>query len=389
MREDGKNPNNGGVIAQTEGGGSGGSPRVIIAGGGTGGHLFPGIAIAQAFIGKEPSSRILFVGAGNAFETTTVKKAGFDHRSIPVEGIKGRGYLKQIKSVLKIPKSMLESLNIIRDFKPDMVIGVGSYSSGPVVFTARLLGVKTALHEQNIIPGITNRILSRFADRIYVSFEETKKRLSPARAILTGNPLRKEIIDASDNNFPAGTPNSGSHFNIMILGGSQGAHKINTAVTEALTLLTNKDKYFFTHQTGNQDEEYVAGAYKKSGIPCEVKPFFEDMGRRYREADLIICRAGAMTVSEITAIGLGAIFIPYPYAADDHQTLNARFLSDSGAADMIQEKDLTAKILSEKIEYYAEHPEELYKMASAAKKFGRPDAARFIVNDFYKIVNSR
>lgn len=361
--------------------------RVIIAGGGTGGHLFPGIAIAQAFTGKDSGNEILFVGAGNTFEKKTVEKAGFNHKSISAEGIKGRGYLKQLKSVLKIPKGMFESFKIIRNFKPDLVVGVGSYSSGPLVITARLLGVKIALHEQNIIPGITNSILSRFADRVYISFEETKKRLSPQKAVLSGNPLRREIIDAAGKNVPYDSSGSNRPFNVLILGGSQGAHKINMAVVGSLPLLKNRERYSFVHQTGAQDEEYVAGAYERSGISYVVKPFFEDMAERYSGANLIICRAGATTVAEVTAIGLGAIFIPYPYAADDHQALNARALSDSGASEMILEKDLTAEILSEKIEYYAGHPGELYKMASAAKKFGRPDAAEFIVNDCYGIVN--
>jgi len=364
------------------------SLRVIIAGGGTGGHLFPGIAIAQAFTGKNPGSEILFVGAGNRFEKTTVEKAGFNHGSISAEGIKGRGLLKQLRSVLKIPKGMFESFKIIRDFKPDLVIGVGSYSSGPLVIMAWLLRVKTALHEQNTIPGITNSILSRFADRVYVSFEETKKRLSPQKAVLAGNPLRREIIDAAVRNIPAGSSDCNAPFTVLILGGSQGAHKINMAVIGALPFLKNREKYFLVHQTGAQDEEYVAGAYERSGISCMVKQFFEDMAERYSAANLVICRAGATTVAEVTAMGLGAIFIPYPYAADDHQALNARALSDSGASEMILEKDLTAEILSERIEYYAGHPGELYKMASAAKKFGRPDAAEFIVNDCYKIVNS-
>ena len=158
------------------------------------------------------------------------------------------------------------------------------------------------------------------------------------------------------------------------------------AVIEALPFLKNREKYFFVHQTGAQDEESVSDAYESSGISCIVKPFFEDMAEQYSKANLVICRAGATTVAEVTAMGLGAIFIPYPYAADDHQALNARALSDSGASEMILEKDLTAEILSERIEYYAGHPGELNKMASSAKKFGRPDAAEFIVNDCYKIV---
>lgn len=362
--------------------------RVVIAGGGTGGHLFPGIAIAQAFTGKNPRSEILFVGVGNDFEKTMVEKAGFNHKSIRAEGIKGRGFLKQLRSVLKIPWGMFESFKIIRDFKPDLVVGVGSYSSGPFIITARLLNIKITLHEQNIIPGITNRILSRFADRIYVSFEETKKKLSPKKAALSGNPLRREIVNAAIRNISADSSDYITQFTVLVLGGSQGAHKINMAIIETLPLLKNKEKYFFVHQTGVQDEQYVADSYERAGIPCMVKPFFQDMAERYSGANLVICRAGATTVAEVTAMGMGAIFIPYPYAADDHQFLNACILSDSGASEMILEKDLTAEILSERIEYFFRYPEALNKMASAAKKFGKPDAAEFIVNDCYRIVSS-
>jgi len=389
MTGDRKNSKHTANTAQSIKNGAGGkSLRVIIAGGGTGGHLFPGIAIAQAFTGKNPRSEILFVGAGNTFEKTTVEKAGFNHKSISAEGIKGRGYLKQLRSLFKIPKGMFESFKIIRDFKPNLVVGVGSYSSGPLIIMARFLRIKIALHEQNIIPGITNRILSRFADRVYVSFEETKKRLCPQKAILAGNPLRREIIDAANKNVPADSSDCNAPFTVLVLGGSQGAHRINMAVIETLPFLKNKGKYFFVHQTGVQDEQYVADAYERSGISCVVKPFFENMAEQYSGANLIICRAGATTVAEVTAMGLGAIFIPYPYAADDHQALNARALSDSGASEMILEKDLTAEFLSGRIEYFSRYPEELNKMALSAKKFGRPDAAELIVNDCYKIVNS-
>jgi UDP-N-acetylglucosamine--N-acetylmuramyl-(pentapeptide) pyrophosphoryl-undecaprenol N-acetylglucosamine transferase len=362
------------------------SLRVVIAGGGTGGHLFPGIALAQAFIVKNPRAEILFVGAGNPFEKRAVGKAGFNHKSIPVEGIKGRNFLDRLKALLKIPGGLFESFKIIRDFKPDLVVGVGSYSSGPFIVAARISGAKIALHEQNIIPGITNRILSRFADRIYVSFEETKKRLSFQKALLAGNPLRREIVEAAGKNICARSQAGDKRFTVLILGGSQGAHKINTTVVETLPLLKNRDKYFFVHQTGTQDEKYVAASYEKSGFSCTVKPFFEDMAERYCAANLIICRSGATTVAEVTAMRLGAIFIPYPHAADDHQSLNAKALSDSGAAEMIPEKDLTAAILSERIEYFSQHPDELNKMALSAGRFGRPDAATVIVNDCCEIV---
>jgi UDP-N-acetylglucosamine--N-acetylmuramyl-(pentapeptide) pyrophosphoryl-undecaprenol N-acetylglucosamine transferase len=366
-------------------GADGRSLRVVIAGGGTGGHLFPGIALAQAFIRKDPGAEILFVGAGNPFEKRTVEKAGFKHTSIPAEGLKGRSFIDQLNSFLKIPGGLFASFKIIRKFRPDLIVGVGSYSSGPFILASRLLKIKIALHEQNIIPGITNRILSRFADRVYVSFEETKKRLSPEKAILSGNPLRREILDAAVKNTGSDSYRPDSRFTVLVLGGSQGAHRINMAVAETLLLLKEKEKYFFVHQTGIQDEHYVSAAYEKSGISCMVRPFFEDMAEQYSAANLVICRAGATTVAEITAMGLAAIFIPYPHAADDHQALNARALSDSGASKMILEKDLTAQILWKTIEYFHQYPDELKKMATAAKRFGKPDAAAVIVNDCYEL----
>lgn len=359
--------------------------RMIIAGGGTGGHLFPGIAIAMEFVSKDPGNSVLFVGTGNTFEKTTVGKAGFDHKSITVEGIKGRGFFKKMRALFKIPKGMFESFKIIKGFDPHLVIGVGSYSAGPVILTAWLLGVKTALHEQNIIPGITNRILARFAGRIYLSFEGTKLPAAIGKMLVSGNPLRREILEAAEDADFKGHGDI-KPFTVLVLGGSQGAHSINMAVGEALTHIKAKEKYFFMHQTGASDENTVAGFYAQNGIRCIVKPFFDDMARQYVRADLIICRAGATTVAEVTAIGRGAIFIPFPFAADDHQAKNARALSDSGAAEIIIETDLTGKMLADKIEYYAKNTGELHKMASAARKFSRPDAAEIIVKDCYEIV---
>ena len=364
--------------------------RVIIAGGGTGGHLFPGIAIAMEFIAKDPENSILFVGTGNSFEKSTVGKAGFNHKSITAEGIKGRGFFKTMRSLFKIPKGMFESFKIIKGFNPHIVVGVGGYSAGPVILTAWLIGVKTALHEQNIIPGITNRILARFAGRIYISFEGTKLPAAFGKTLVAGNPLRREIINAAKDAAKADIVSDSGYqkpFTVLVLGGSQGAHSINMAIGEALSHIKAKEQYLFLHQTGASDEKRVAGFYAQNGIPCIVKPFFDNMAKRYGQADLIICRAGATTVAEVTAMGLGAIFIPFPFAADDHQAKNARALSDAGAAEIITETDLNGKMLAERIEYFAGHAGELHKMASAAKKFSRPEAAEIIVNDCYRIVN--
>jgi UDP-N-acetylglucosamine--N-acetylmuramyl-(pentapeptide) pyrophosphoryl-undecaprenol N-acetylglucosamine transferase len=364
------------------------SLRIVIAGGGTGGHLFPGIALAQEFTTRNPSNRLLFVGTGKPFETTALSKAGFAHKGITSEGIKGRGILKQTKSLLKIPKGILESVMILKQFKPDLVVGVGGYSAGPLVVGAWLLGIKIVLHEQNILPGITNRILSRLADRIYVSFDDIPAGFNPKKVLYTGNPVRSEILQwvsihkvREIDDSPQPRP-----FTILILGGSQGAHNINMAVLDAIDKIKDKARFFFVHQTGLNDETRVKTEYERYSVSFKVQAFFNDMGRQYHNADLVICRAGATTVAEIKVVGKGAIFIPFPFAADNHQVLNARSLEDAGAAEMILEKDLNGDALAERINFYASSPDTLRRMASRTKDLSRPDAAKVIVDDCYNLI---
>ncbi len=369
--------------------------RIIIAGGGTGGHLFPGIAIADAFATRDEKNKVLFVSAGKPFEISVLSKTAFKYKSITAEGIKGRGLWRQIVSVLKIPKGIFESIMILKNFRPDLVAGVGGYSAGPVVMAAWLMGIKIVLHEQNILPGITNRILSGFADRIYVSFKDTRLErfrwlapIEPKKLLVSGNPVRKEILQSVMDQQDKSLADTGQEkpFTVLILGGSQGAHSINMAVLEALEYLDEKDKYFFVHQTGSADEQDVKKAYMKNGISCMVKSFFDDMARQYHNADLIVCRAGATTVAEIAVMGKGVIFIPYPFAADNHQVFNAGSLENAGAAEMILQKDLTGKRLAKRIEHYASNPGALKAMASRAKSISRPDAAEAIVDDCYRLI---
>ncbi len=369
---------------------SSGPLRIVVAGGGTGGHLFPGIAMAQEFLTGNPNTRLLFVGTGKPFETTTLSKAGFAHKHITSEGIKGRGFWNQTKSILKIPKGIFESVMILKRFRPDLVIGMGGYSAGPLVAGAWLLGIKIVLHEQNILPGITNRILSRLADRIYVSFDNIPAGFNPKKVLYTGNPVRREILQYKRNQKVGEIDDSTQqrHFAILILGGSQGAHSINMALLDAIDKLKDKDKFFFIHQTVLNDETRVKNAYELYGVSCRVQAFFNDMARQYQKADLVICRAGATTVAEIKAVGKGAIFIPFPFAADNHQVLNARSLEKAGAAEMILEKDLNGKALAERINFYASSPDTLRQMASRARNLSRPDAAAVIVDDCYKLVRS-
>lgn len=363
--------------------------RFVIAGGGTGGHLFPGIAIAQELMARNSKNSVIFVGSGKPIEIDMLSKTGFEHKRITVEGFKGLGLWKKAVSILKIPKGIFESLMILRRFRPDLVIGVGGYAAGPLAIGAWLLGIKIVLHEQNILPGMTNRILSRLADRIYVSFNDTPAGLNPKKIRFAGNPVRKEILQCAksqkvDRNDD---PVSGRRFTVLIIGGSQGAHSINMAILEAIEHFNEKNGLFFVHQTGPQDEAIVKNAYMLRAIPSEVQAFFTDMARQYQNANLVICRAGATTVAEVTAIGKGVIFIPFPHAADNHQVLNARSLEKNGAAEMILEKDLNGKALAERINYYASNPKDLHLMASRSRSFGRPDAAAFIVDDLYELIN--
>ncbi len=367
---------------------SNGAPRalrVVIAGGGTGGHLFPGLAIAQEFMTRNERNTVLFVSTGNPLERSVLNETDFRLETITAEGIKGRGLWNQTKSALKIPRGIVESVRILKGYQPDLTVGLGSYSAGPVVVSAWLMRTKIVLHEQNILPGITNRILARFADRIYVSFDDTKKRFDPQKIRLTGNPVRKDLLNHHNGTGNDAAADSTS-FCVLIIGGSQGAHRINMTVVEALGHLAQKERLYFIHQTGAADEQTVNAAYQRLGIAARVQSFFRHMAPLYKQADLIICRAGATTVAEVTALGKAVVFIPFPFAADNHQALNADTLAREGAAEMILEKDLNAVDLAQKIEYFASHPQALEAMAAKAGQLGHPAAAQAIVDDCYNLL---
>ncbi len=369
--------------------------KMVIAGGGTGGHLFPGIAVAQEFLNRNQYNRIKFVSIGNEFENAVLAKYGFLNGKflrITAAGIKGRGLKNKIRAVLQIPKGVVESLHQLNDCfypqKPDIILGVGSYASAPVVLAARLLKLKSAIHEQNIRPGITNCFLSWIVNRIYSSFPNTQFNLLgksefPAiqkKILVTGNPIRLELRGADLKNHR----NTDSKFTVLISGGSQGAHRINITMIEAQDHF--KGTYHFIHQTGTDDATMVRDAYRRKGVKALVKPFFQDMATQYQNADIIVCRAGATTIAEITTLGKPAIFIPFPHAADNHQELNAANLVAAGAAEMIRESELNARRLAQRIDYYASHSNNLSQKAARSKVLGRPDAARIIVDDCYQLI---
>lgn len=361
--------------------------KILIAGGGTGGHLFPGIAIAQTFMAKEPDARILFAGTNKAFEKSVLSKAGFDHQVITAKGLKGGNLLKTIVSLSVLPKGILESISLIRRFSPDIVVGVGGYVAGPVILSAWILRKPIVLHEQNMLPGVTNRLLAPLATRMYLTFGQSVQylRISPRKILVSGNPVRKEILHPSSEMSAM----DNRRLTILILGGSQGAHAINTAVVEALAHLKDKARYRFIHQTGEHDEKWVAEAYLNHEVFAEVRPFFFDMRRVYQQTDVMVCRAGATTVSEITALGKPAIFIPFPYAADDHQTQNAKMLEKANAAELIPQSSLNGSILARKLEWFLNEPEKLDSMARNAKAMGNPNAGEIIVEDCLSLLQRK
>lgn len=357
---------------------------VVVAGGGTGGHLFPGIAVAGEFAVRNPQSRILFVGAGRSFEKEALARAGYPQRIIAIEGIKGRGLWAKARAAMKIPGALFHSAGILAEARADLVVGVGGYAAGPVALAAWIKSISVVLCEQNTVPGITNRMLFPIAKRIYLSFENTRGRINPAKTRITGNPIRQQIMDA-----PAAEAKEKNTFTIMIAGGSQGAHAINQAVMDALPHLRQRERFRIVHQTGAEDRSSVVTAYMNAGIAAEVKAFFHDMASRYGRADLVVCRAGATTVAELTAMGKAALLIPFPFAADNHQELNARAMVDRGAAQMVLERELDGTTLARRLDELARTPELLAGMASRSKALGKPDAARTIVEDCYQLVGKR
>ena len=358
--------------------------RMLIAGGGTGGHLFPGIAVAQTFKARHGDNAVLFVNAGRPFEVQVLAKSGWNHEIISIEGIKNRGIWRQLLAGLKIPGAVWAAGRILKSYQPDIVLGVGGYSAGPVVLAAWMLGITTVIHEQNQLPGITNRLVARLVDRIYLSFEDDEKRFKTDKVLVTGNPVRDEILTLEED-FPA--REYSDDFIVLVIGGSQGAHAINQAVRDALPRLKDMPGLSIIHQTGLQDEEDIRRSYAASGVKAQIQAFYSTIADQYKQADLIIARAGASTVAEITSMGKAAIFVPFPFAADDHQTHNAQALVSVEAAELIPQDMLNGEILAEKILYYEQHRELLTRMAAKARSLGKPEAALTIVSDMYALMD--
>ncbi len=359
--------------------------RCVIAGGGTGGHLFPGMAIAEAFVEREKGNEVLFIGTERGIEAKVLPGGKFLLRTIRAKPIQGKSLLEKGKAVWSLPKAISEASAILKEFQPQLVLGVGGYASGPTVLAAFLLGKKRAIQEQNVMPGMTNRILKWFSQRIFVSFEEARKYFPEKKTLVTGNPIRKEFLALLKED--GRSKKEKDRFTLLIFGGSAGAHRVNQAMVEALDpLLGLRTSLKMVHQTGDEDFDVVSKAYQEKGFEALVRPFFGDLATYYQTSDLVICRSGASTVAELAVCGKAALLIPYPYAAHDHQLINAKKLVDLGAAKMILDRELRGEAVAQIILRLYEHPEERSRMEEAIRRLGRPRAAEEIVDHCYALV---
>jgi UDP-N-acetylglucosamine--N-acetylmuramyl-(pentapeptide) pyrophosphoryl-undecaprenol N-acetylglucosamine transferase len=364
--------------------------NIIIAGGGTGGHVYPGIAVARRLKDIIPDARVVFVGTAEGIEAKVIPREGFETRFIRSEGMVGYDILRKLRSLLRMPLSFKDSFRILGEVRPDVVLGLGGYSSGALVLCACLKRIPTMIHEQNSIPGTTNRILSRFVRAIAVTYHESMSFFPVHKTHLTGNPVREEIRHGNRERGYRIFNLDWGYFTIFVFGGSRGASNINTAVVEALTYLRDyKDKIQFLHQTGERDLEAVRQMYHHHGFKGTIIPFIHEMADAYAVADIVISRAGATTLAELTACGKPAILIPYPFAASDHQVSNAKKLYEMGAAQMILDKELNGKTLSDHIRYLLEDPDALGEMERVSRSLGGHDATKKVIDVMIGIIDSR
>ena len=357
--------------------------RVLIAAGGTGGHIYPGIAVANELRRRDPSSVVRFVGTARGLETRLVPRAGFELSIIESAGLKNVGLAARVRGLALLPKSFLAARRLIREFRPEVVVGAGGYVSGPVLLTASLMRLPTLVMDSNALPGWTNRVLARFIDQAAVSFAEALPHFR-GKGVLTGNPVRAEFFEIP------GKQRDARQVSLLIFGGSQGARAINEAMIAALPLLASRKAVLrITHQTGVADFEQVRGAYEVASWneKAAVQRYIDEMTGEFAKADLIISRAGATTSAELVAAGKAAIMIPFPLAADDHQRKNAEALQAAGAARMILQKDLTGERLAREIESLIEAPNEITRMETAARKLARRDAAAATVDLIEGLIN--
>jgi len=353
--------------------------RMLLAGGGTGGHLFPAVALAQHLLAVDPEARVHFVGTARGIEARVLPQLGLPLTTIDIEGVVGRGWRAKLGLLPKLLRSVRQSQALLDTFRPDVVVGVGGYASAPALLAALLRKTPTLIHEQNAWPGLTNRLLARWVDRVCLSITDADRAFHYGRVVVTGNPLRVGMEECPP--LPEAGPS------LLVFGGSRGAKAINDLLLGALPALAPlRGTLNIRHQAGEEDLERVRQGYRDAGWEAEVVPFIEDMATAYRDAQLVVCRAGATTIAELTACGRPALLIPYPYAAADHQTANARALARRGAALMLPQADLTSELLARLLGDLLADRDRLQSMSGAARSLAKRGAAELILKECRAVI---
>lgn len=364
--------------------------RIVISGGGTGGHIYPAIGIAKELIQLDTDTEVIFVGGVDRLESTLVPQHGFRFLPISVAGFPRKFTWRWIPVIYKVCSGLAKSFSLLRKLKPNIVLGTGGYVCGPVLFAAVLLGIPTVIQEQNAAPGITNRILARWAKTIYLAFETDSSLFPNEKTKVIGNPIRQTIGTAERIHETYDSLGlDPQRKTVFVMGGSQGAQAINQNVEDALDDLAPFNQQLqFVHQTGTADYKAVKARYETSSLRHVVQPYFDPIEMIYSIADLMVCRAGGMTIAEITACGIPAIFIPLPTAAGDHQKLNAQVIADAGAGIVLHQHKLTGSKLAKKIIEVIDNPEKHQRMANQSRKLGNPRAGEKIAQSILSLVEN-
>lgn len=361
--------------------------KIVVSGGGTGGHIYPALALIKEIKKLNPSAEFLYIGTEKGLESGIVTREGIPFKTIHITGFKRKLSFENIKTITRFLKGVSDSKKLIKDFKPDVVIGTGGYVCGPVVYAASKLHIPTIIHEQNSIPGLTNKFLSRYVDKVAICFEEAISFFPEGKVILTGNPRASEVIGKDGRTGRESVGLNSSQKSVLLVGGSRGAKPLNDAFLNALSEVKEKD-YQFLYVTGEIHFENVLNQVKAVGNPENViiKPFIHNMPEVLAGVDLVVARAGATTLAELTALGLPSILVPSPYVTNNHQEKNARSLSDKGAAILRLEKDLTGPQLIKDIDSILLNQMKLEEMKEASTKIGIPDAARRLYNVMLELI---
>ena len=369
--------------------------KIIVSGGGTGGHIYPAITIIRAIKARQPSAQFLYVGTGHGLESDIVPKEGIPFETVELEGFERHLALSNIKRAGKAMAGVAKAARIVRRFRPDAAIGTGGFVCGPILLAASLMGIPSLIQEQNVVPGITNRILSKFVTRIAVGTREAARHFPHSKTVFTGNPIRPEVMTASREEALEAFGFDGARPVVLVSGGSRGARSINRAMVDVLLAAKDRPEVQFLHVTGKTEYEDIMERLRDAGVELtscshiRVEPYLYNMPQAMAMADIAVFRAGATGLAELTARGIPAILVPYPYAAENHQEFNARALEEAGAARMILNRDLTAETLGSALREMLADTAALKAMGEKSRAMGRPRATEEIADLVLELAGSK